>query len=138
MAFFDKMKESLNKGTATVSIKAQTMLELNKVKAEISNLEKQKKDTLEAIGERMVEMKRAGAISVEEVEPMVLSVFEVEAKLAEKELEKQEVLKKEEEALKATGAAPAQEAQGGIVCECGEVLAPGTKFCPKCGKKQDE
>ncbi|MBN2220813.1 MAG: zinc ribbon domain-containing protein [Vallitaleaceae bacterium] len=98
-AFFDKMKESLNKGTTIVSAKSQTLLETNRVKSEIANLEKQKNAAINEIGRKMYEMKKAGDIDLEQIEEIFVTIFDLEQQLASKEAEKDEILRKEEEKL---------------------------------------
>ena len=98
-AFIDKMKESLNKGTTIVSAKSQTILETNRVKSEIANLEKQKNAAINEIGRKMYEMKKAGDIDLEQIEVIFATIFDLEQQLLAKEAEKDEILRKEEEKL---------------------------------------
>jgi hypothetical protein len=48
--FFDKLKQGINKGVATVTVKSQEMVDLTKLKTQIITVQSQKKDALEELG----------------------------------------------------------------------------------------
>lgn len=116
-AFFDKMKESLNKGTTIVSAKSQTLIETNRVKSEIANFEKEKNAAINEIGRKMYEMKKNGEIVLDQIEPLFDTIFGLEEKIAEKELEKNLILQKEEEKLSSLNQTVEPQPAGTVVVE---------------------
>ena len=161
-AFFDKMKESLNKGSTIVSAKSQTLLETNRVKSEIANLEKQKNAAINEIGRKMYEMKKANDMDLNQIEPIFENIFDLEQQIVTKEAEKDEILRREEEKLSALNQTVEPKQTETVVepivvepidvepidvelasatekvCSCGASIPVAAKFCISCGKKVEE
>ena len=81
--FFSKLKKGIDKGTAIVSAKSNTLIETNKLKSEISADNKMKKDTLLAIGTEVYEQSKEGGFSIESVEELITKISEAEAKVVD-------------------------------------------------------
>lgn len=131
--FFNKVKKGLNKGTTVISVKSSTMMETNKLKGEILSLKKEKTEVFTAMGEKFYNMKKEGGVNVSELEVIIARAFEIDQLMEQKENAIEEVIRKQEETLKSLD----NDASDKIICSCGESVALGTKFCPKCGNKID-
>ena len=132
--FFSKVKEGFNKTTNYVSVKSSTLVESNKIKSEISQAGRQKKEIFSEIGEAVYEMKKAGNIEVMSLEEKLAAIFALDDRMVELNQQLEEVAKKEEEALKKS-----EEARKPKVCAgCASPLSPGAKFCLNCGKPVEE
>ncbi|MBC7960626.1 MAG: hypothetical protein H7X94_12220 [Vallitaleaceae bacterium] len=139
--FFNKVSKGLNKGASTISIKSSTMMETNKIKGEISSLKKEKTEVFTAVGDKLYNMKREENVNFEELEVVVARAFEIDGIILEKEAAIAEVLRKQEEALRALGeetSTPAPAPEENRICSCGAEVGPNTKFCSKCGKKMED
>lgn len=62
MAFFDKLKQGLDKGVSTVTVKAKEMSDASKVKSQISALERQKQTALQQLGVSVCSMLDGGGL----------------------------------------------------------------------------
>lgn len=83
--FFSRLKKGIDKGTAIVSAKSNTLIETNKLKSEISAANKLKKETLLEIGKIVYEDGKAGTFTVESVEALMTTVSEAEMKIVDLE-----------------------------------------------------
>lgn len=135
--FFNKMKKGFSKGTTVISVKSSTMMETNKLKGEISSLKKEKNELFTTIGERFYNMKKEGQVDYSELENTLSRAFEIDQTIEQREQDIEEALRKQEETIKSLGE-EADNADDKLICSCGETVAMGTKFCPKCGKKMDQ
>jgi len=99
--FFDKFKKGLNKATTTVSVKSTSMLEINKLKGEISSLAREKKAICTEIGEKICSMKVAGSIDLSQVDQLIGKTIDIDTKTAELEAQIEEVTRDKDEKLNA-------------------------------------
>ena len=83
--FFSKLKKGLDKGTAIVSAKSNTLIETNKLKSEISTTKKLKKETLLEIGKIVYEDGKEGTFTVESVEALITRASEADMKVVDLE-----------------------------------------------------
>ena len=67
--FLDKFREGLGKGMSTLGTKSKELLDSNRVKSQISDLERQKKDHLIELGTAVCSM-----MDAEKIEPELLKV----------------------------------------------------------------
>jgi NADH pyrophosphatase NudC (nudix superfamily) len=125
--FFDKLKQGVGKGVTTVSVKSREALEASKLKSQITDLQKQKKEALEELGNIAHTMFLKGALDEERLRAKSAAIAALDDQIKQKESELMEIHAKAQEALgkpKPIG-----------ICACGAELFEGTKFCGKCGKK---
>lgn len=140
--FFDKVKESLDKGVTAASVKSKEMLETQQVKSKLGGFQDQKRAALETLGKEVYDMMVAGGLDPEPLRARVEEITSLDQQIAEKEQELEHIRMRAEEALKGgAGAAPAPAptaapAAGTKFCpSCGGQVAGGAKFCPGCGSK---
>jgi len=130
--FFERVKEGISKGVTTVSIKSKEMLEANKVKGQIDNLQRQKKTLLEELGNTIYTMFREGTTYDEgTINQKCESLLKIDSQIDEKEKELEQVHREAQEALN-------KQKTSQNLCTCGAENPPHAKFCGKCGKKIDE
>jgi len=106
--FFSKLKKGLDKGTAIVSAKSNTLIESNKLKSEINAAKKFKKETLLEIGKVVYEDGKAGTFTIESVEELITRASESEVKVADLEAKIIKIQEEEKEKMAdiKTAAAP--------------------------------
>lgn len=121
--FFTKLKEELNKGAHTISVKSAAMFESNKIRNNIAHLNKSKNEILLELGTKVYYMKNEGAMNLDECADLFERLKAIDKVIVEKEDELKEVLKKDE------------EQDNNKRCECGAFLDDDANFCGKCGEK---
>ncbi len=146
--FFDKLKDSLDKGVTAASIRSKELLETQQVKSRIGALQDQRRSALEQLGGAVYEMMLSGNIDQEPLRARVEEIAGLEREIAEKEDELRQIHIRAEEALKGVSpAAPASAqpsepaptqappAAGKTCANCGAQISEAAKFCPSCGSK---
>lgn len=131
--FFEKMKDGFNKGVATVSTGSKMMLEKTKINAVIKNLEDERKQLAEILGNNIhtfCSEHAEGDIPREEV---ISICNEITARNQQIEVQKKKIEELESEMNQVMGNFAASDAVN--VCRCGHENAAGAKFCAKCGSK---
>jgi len=131
--FFDKLKQELDKGITTISVKAKETIETTKIKGQISKLKEDKRKSLEEMGNIVYSMILEENFDIEKIIAQFNVIKDLDnqiQKLEEELKELQEKAQKEIESLKTT-----EIAKSTNKCECGAEIPPGAKFCVKCGKK---
>jgi hypothetical protein len=135
--FFDKLKQGLNKGVTTASVRSKEMLDANRLKSKIADHERQKKDALTDLGATVCTMLDSGHIDEEALKVAHLAIASFDAQIAEKQQELARVHAEAEQALaEPPKASPATEPVPST-CVCGATLPIGTKFCGSCGRRTD-
>jgi NADH pyrophosphatase NudC (nudix superfamily) len=125
--FLDKVKQGFGKGVTTVSVKSKELLETSKLKSQIAEVQKQKKEALEELGNIVYTMFLKGAFDDERLQAKSMAIAALDEQIKAKENELMETRARAQEALgkpKPIG-----------VCACGAEIHEGTKFCGKCGAK---
>ena len=127
--FFDKVKDSMNKGIATVSTGSKTMLEKSRINSIIKNLEDEKKQLAEIAGNKVLAfcMNNAeGDIPRSEVASILSEIVSRDEQIA---AQQQRIAELDSEMEQVRG--------GGLggICQCGHENAPGAKFCARCGTR---
>lgn len=127
--FFDKVKDSMNKGIATVSTGSKTMLEKSRINSIIKNLEDEKKQLAEIAGNKVLAycMNNAeGDIPRSEVASILGEIVSRDEQIA---AQQQRIAELDSEMEQVRG--------GGLggICQCGHENAPGAKFCARCGTR---
>ena len=124
---FQKVKQGIGKGVTTASVKSREVVETTKIKSQINRLQDQKKALLEELGSIVYTMSSKGNFDEERLKTKCSVIVGVDAQIRQKEEEMDQVHLKAQEAL--------GKPKPITVCECGEAIYQGTKFCGKCGKK---
>jgi len=132
--FLDKLKQGLEKGVTTVSVKSKELLDTNRVKSQIADLERQQRDALTELGTRVCVMLDAGHLDEAVLRSARATISGLEQQIATKQ---EALVRIHMEAQEALNAGPSQkDAAAGAHCtSCGAALAPGVKFCGSCGSK---
>lgn len=125
--FFDKVKQGVGKGITTVSVKSKELLEVSKLNSQIADVQKQKKDALEELGNIVHTMFLKGALDEERLRAKSATISALEEQVKQKEADLVEIHTKAQEAL--------GRSMPIAVCDCGAEIHEGAKFCGKCGKK---
>ena len=135
-SIFDKAVTALNKGVANVSVKA-------KIKTQIETYEAERKQLAELLGMKFYdECVKTG--KPPEDPGMANFVAQISSRLSGIKEQHEELQRLEIEAQQAAYGYPQGYPQapppGSIQCQCGTVLAEGTRFCSTCGGQlvQDE
>lgn len=139
MALFDRLSKGVAKAAEQAKFEADKLVRVNKLNAEVSELEKQITQTLVGVGRQALELVERGVIPMpSELEGMASQVQQMESQLAAKraELEAAKASKYEDMVGAAPEAAAAAPEEGAQFCpNCGEKVQQGAKFCPSCGQK---
>lgn len=126
--FFNKMKESLDKGVSTISAKSQELVETTKIKTEISNLKQKHNQAISELGNLVYVMMGGSGLDEEKIRTKCEQILLLEDQIKAKEKEMQLIHQKAQENV--AEAPPAQ-----LICQCGTPYQEGDKFCGKCGSK---
>jgi len=128
--FFDKVKDGINKGVSTVSVRSKELVEVTKLKAEIDSLQRKKKDSIEELGNIVYVMLSRDNFDQSRVMSKYQEIAGIDQQIKVKEEEMQRLR------------AEAQAALGKPVtvgtCECGAPVSQGARFCAKCGRKVEQ
>jgi hypothetical protein len=137
--FFDKLKEGLNKGLTTASVKSKEMFDANRVKSQIADLEKRKKDAVAELGTTVCAMLDRGALDEASLREARLAIGEFDEQILAKQQELVEIRSQAQRDLQqltqpSAASAPTGTGLGGHCTSCGTPLVAGAKFCGGCGK----
>ncbi|NHM27194.1 zinc ribbon domain-containing protein [Desulfofundulus sp. TPOSR] len=125
--FFDKVRQSVQKGVATVSVKSKEALETSRIKGEISVIEQRRREAIEELGNIVYIMFSQGGFDEVRIKDKCAIIAEIDKQLETRREKLKEIHIKSQEAL-------GKPVTVGT-CECGAKIIQGAKFCGKCGKK---
>lgn len=130
--FFNKMMDGINKGIATASVGSKTVFEKNKHNTIIKNLENEKKQLAELIGNKVFDYcaKNEGDVPRDLIANFCAEIDSRNAQIQE-QIQQIAILDAEMDKIKGSGA-PTVSAN---TCSCGHPNNVGAKFCGKCGKQ---
>ncbi len=97
--FFSKLKKGIDKGTKIVSAKSNTLIETNKLKSEISSVNRMKKETLLELGTKVYEQGKEGSFELANVEELMTKIGEAELKVVDLEAKIVKILEEEKEKM---------------------------------------
>lgn len=120
--FFNKLKKSIDKGTAIVSAKSNTLIETNKLKSEISAVNKVKNEALMTLGRKVYNEGKEGTFSIEGVEELITSISEKELKIVDLEAKISLIQEEEKDKMTAINAEEVVVAEEEVVEEGVEVV----------------
>jgi hypothetical protein len=142
--FFDKLRQGLNKGVTTASVRSKEMLDASRLKSRIAEIERQKKEALTELGTTVCTMLDGGHLDEVALGVAHKAIADLEGQITEKQQELTRVHAEAEQALAEPPAAspetPTASPEAGPVsstCACGAILAAGARFCGSCGKSTD-
>lgn len=125
--FINRVKRGLGQGISAANIKSREILEANKIKAEINDLLRQKKDVLEELGSIVYAMSRNDSFNQDRIREKCMALTALDEQIKEKnDAVRQIHLKAQDglEKIKIIG-----------VCACGAEIYPGIEFCDVCGRR---
>ena len=129
--FLDNIKSGAGKAVATASATTKAMMEKNKINAVIDNLEKDKKELVELLGQKTYDVFKLN--SRIENDNIVSFITEIDKRIEQIEAQKQELNRVDEELAMVTKGGSTGIVADGVACECGGINAEDAKFCVKCG-----
>jgi len=145
MAFFDDLAKKVSKGFDQASFEAEKLVRVNKIKADLGQLEKELFEAKAELGDRVMELHAAGTLTASELEDWIKAVtvlvgrIELQEKnLASVQAETYDQKAKAQAAGDAPAAVPPSPPEGGAgkFCpECGASVSGDAAFCPGCGAK---
>ena len=123
--FFDKMKQTIDKGVATVSVKSTSLIEVNKIKLQITQL-KERIDNLKIeAGELLYSNYKGYEVDDETYARIFKEIDSLYEEIKEKEDTIAQIKKEEAEALGTN-----RQKQ----CSCGNLVDSNAQFCNVCGR----
>ena len=135
--FLNKVAGGINKGVATVSANTKAMADKSKVKAVIANLENERKQLTQLLGQKIYDMQtQTGEISVDE--SVSSFITEIAKRLDLIKEQNEEMARIEAEVSMVTSGTRAAAPQGSAACACGHLNPTGFKFCAGCGSPNTE
>lgn len=123
--FFDKLRQGVEKGVTTVSVKSKEMIEVTKLNSQIAEILKQKKEALGELGNIVYTMYLKSAFDEERLRDKSAFISALDEQIKQKKSELTEIHTKAQEAL--------GKPKVVATCACGAEIHEGTKFCGKCG-----
>lgn len=148
MSFLDRISKAVSRGVDKAKKEAERMTRVAKIRGEIRELQREigeQEAQIQAakvqLGERALEMIKAGSLKAPDLQPIIDQIGEAETQIgahqeaiAEKEATI-EALRAESDEVEEGEVAP----EAGNVCpECGSALPEGAAFCAQCGKQISE
>ncbi len=130
--FFGKVKDSFNKGVATVSTGSKNLVEKTKINSCIRTLEDEKKQLLELLGNKIYNYCKETEAGDIPRDVAISFCTEINNRLTEIETQKANLAALDAEMDQITGKTVNNLSK---VCNCGHENAAGAKFCAKCGAK---
>lgn len=130
-----RLKESIDKGIVSMSVKSSTYMETEKLKAKSGNVTEKMEVIIHELGAGVYGQWKAGTIDNGYIEQVCLrlkgledTVMEYQKQIEDLEREKEKILTGDTE----DGYLAGQE--GAVRCVCGRWNPPEAKFCTGCGK----
>lgn len=125
-SYLESIKKEIDKGVLSASVKSSTLLETNKIKSYINNLNSKKETMFKVMGEQIYELYINKELEMDKVNNFCLEILEIDKDIKSQYLELEKIKKKEEEIL--------GKDSDEIVCSCGQTLKKDAKFCTSCGE----
>ncbi|MCC8024830.1 MAG: zinc ribbon domain-containing protein [Clostridium sp.] len=134
-----KIKESIDKGLVSVSVKSGTYLETEKLKAKVNHVQDEIRSLKLEMGEKLYEQWKSGNVEAAYIDMTCRTLKDKEEEILQYQKQIDEITLEKEKILGGENRAEAAPAlQGGLQCSCGKVNVPGARFCKGCGKKLEE
>ena len=152
--FFSKIAGGINKGVATVGANSKAMMEKTRVKGVITNLENERRQYIQALGQKTYDI-HAETGEITATEEVNAYLAEITRRLEMTQQQNEELARIDAELAAATGGgaqpAPQQpfvpqpfnpqpippQAPAATACACGHQNPISAKFCAGCGSPQN-
>lgn len=132
---FEKIKESIDKGIVSVSVKSSTYLEIEKLKTKAGNTAGKMDIAASEMGAAVYGQWKDGSVNMEYIETVCTHMRELEDEIAGYQAQIGQLEQEKAKILGGDGTvAGAAKNCNGIACECGCVNEQGARFCVSCGK----
>lgn len=128
----EKVKKTIDRGVATVSVRSNEFIEITKLKTQNSNLEKEMDFMKQQLGAAYFNQWKTDQIEEFSLGDLCKEIKEKED-LVISNLEKIESLQRQNEQILGS-----QSQNDGILCNCGKINTSTAKFCISCGNKLEE
>lgn len=131
-----KLKNSMNRGITTISVKTSSSLEKTKLNTHIDTLEKDIQNLYNVIGSTAYALWESGASDFGALTEKFNSVQQRKSEIARLIAERDSIALRDNQILGTPAQAPpeASRAPGAIFCpQCGSAYDTPVKFCRKCG-----
>ncbi|MGL4345295.1 MAG: hypothetical protein ACRCTE_08865 [Cellulosilyticaceae bacterium] len=125
-ALFGKIKDNLDKGVATVTLKSSTVMEMNKCKLFIRTLTEKIEDQKKQLGILVYDMYSQNHFDENIYQEKCRQIAHLEEQRIAQEQKIEELKNQETEILGGTQAKQ---------CSCGATIQEGMLFCVNCGTK---
>lgn len=139
---FGKIKESIDKGIVSVSVKSSTYLEIEKLKTKAGNIAGKMDIAASEMGAAVYSQWKDGSVNMEYIETVCTHMKELEEEIAGYQAQIGQLEQEKAKILGGDGTVARAAGRGnGITCECGCVNEQEARFCINCGKplpKPDE
>jgi hypothetical protein len=125
--FYHKVKQEIEKGFATVSIKSKEVLENMKMKKQVETIQGQIKSAETELGRMVYLMSSQNGLDQMQINEKCRAIGVLEEQLKEKEMELSRLHLEAGEAL------------GKIYCQkCKMEIIEGSQYCGRCGEKASD
>lgn len=133
---FGKIKESLDKGIITVSVKSSTYLEIEKLKTKVGNVTEKMNLASSEMGRAIYTQWKSGDVDQGYIEAVCGQMREMEEEI-EGYQNQIEGLEQEKNKILGKGGTERErpEADNGVACACGCLNDAGARFCMQCGNE---
>ena len=130
----ERLKNSIDKSVAAVSVKSEALVESSRVRTTISNTQRNMEEAIQQLGHSFYNSWISASLDVdklktdcERIKAMADEIENLKARL--------EKIKEEENQILGTQKKPAVETGKSNFCTgCGKKLESGVRFCNECGK----
>lgn len=134
MAMFDSLKDTFNKGMATVSVKSETLVESSRVKSAIGTAQKKLEAEKAALGVKLYQSWKDGTADMEIFTEDFARIQGIEDEIAGLNARLAQIKAEEDKILGGAQKPAAPAAPAAVFCtNCGKALPAGSRFCDECG-----
>lgn len=127
---FEKIKGTLDKGVAAVSVKSEALVETSRTKTALNSARQRMAAEFGALGQTVYSLWRSGQ-DITAITEELERIQDIENEIAELEKRLEQIKEEESRILNAPQAAPVSS--GRFCSNCGKPLASGSRFCGECG-----
>ena len=125
---FDKLKNSFDKGIATVSVKSESMVETSKIKSTISNLQKTLADCTQNLGVLVFTAWKENRMDDPAIIELCQQMQEIEKNITQQRARLDQVKREETEIL------GTNKPTACYCSSCGKPNSAQARFCAACGE----
>lgn len=134
-----KIKESIDRGLVSVSVKSGTYLEIEKLKAKVNHVQDEIRNLKMELGEKLYEQWKNGNVEAAFIDMTCKALQDKEEEIVQYQKQIDKITLEKEKILGGENRGEAVPVLSqGIQCSCGKVNVLGARFCKSCGKKLEE